>query len=336
MSNNHGLSVHTTDDARPGADTADNRRLQRPVAEEVNNAFNDATSGKYYKHRSGHEGIDFLSYKTEVKAMYGGVVSEVRYDPISYGNLVTIRSCTNPNDGTGFEHSYAHLDSVAVEKGDPIRKGQVIGRSGNTPNVDFHLHVHLRAFGPDGVVIKDENIPARGEDNQKVEGTDLYENSITRVASRIIGCLNFACFLPPDDAGLPAIDGKALDHTGKLLSPRAADAETSMPVYREIFTPSRTTPPNRTLLPEADLNAAANLLGTIESSRLGCYAVLQVLDLGNRSKYFNTRGLTGSIPPELGQLTQLQVLDLGGNSLTGCIPPALVPVCECPSRPRCE
>ena len=24
---NHGLSVHTTNDARPGADTADNRRL---------------------------------------------------------------------------------------------------------------------------------------------------------------------------------------------------------------------------------------------------------------------------------------------------------------------
>ena len=27
---------------------------------------------------------------------------------------------------------------------------------------------------------------------------------------RVKGYMNFACFLPPNDAGLPAIDGKAL------------------------------------------------------------------------------------------------------------------------------
>ena len=59
MSNNHGLSVHTADDARPEAATTDNRRLCRPVDEVVSNTFNDATSGHHYKHPSGHEGIDF-------------------------------------------------------------------------------------------------------------------------------------------------------------------------------------------------------------------------------------------------------------------------------------
>ena len=34
-------------------------------------------------------------------------------------------------------------------------------------------------------------------------------------------------------------------------------------------------------------------------------------------------GLTGSIPPELGNLTNLTHLNLGGNHLTGSIPPEL-------------
>ena len=38
---------------------------------------------------------------------------------------------------------------------------------------------------------------------------------------------------------------------------------------------------------------------------------------------FLTRGLNGSLPPELGQLSSLLQLHLGGNSLTGPIPPEL-------------
>ena len=35
----------------------------------------------------------------------------------------------------------------------------------------------------------------------------------------------------------------------------------------------------------------------------------------------STSGLTGSIPPEIGNLTYLTFLYLGGNELTGSIPP---------------
>ena len=58
-----------------------------------------------------------------------------------------------------------------------------------------------------------------------------------------------------------------------------------------------------------------SLTGTIPPE-LGLLSQLQVLDLGlNR--------LAGSIPSELGQLSQLQVLDLSRSGLTGPIPPEL-------------
>ena len=41
----------------------DNLRLARPVPQTItlNNAFNDATSGRFYGQRSGHEGLDYLT-----------------------------------------------------------------------------------------------------------------------------------------------------------------------------------------------------------------------------------------------------------------------------------
>ncbi|MCY4647934.1 MAG: hypothetical protein OXE73_13795 [Gammaproteobacteria bacterium] len=39
--------------------------------------------------------------------------------------------------------------------------------------------------------------------------------------------------------------------------------------------------------------------------------------------WLNDNNLSGSIPPELGSLSSLHVLDLDENRLTGSIPPAL-------------
>lgn len=158
-STHHGLSVHTGADGEAGAGTADNRRLRRPlpVADDVNyinNAFNDATSGEVYPQRAGHEGLDFYTVPTEVEAMYGGVVVKVvdNWKPssggIGLGNSVTIRSCTDPDVGTGFEHTYAHMQEDAKMPGDPddedfekgivvtpgmtVWKGQKLGTSGGS------------------------------------------------------------------------------------------------------------------------------------------------------------------------------------------------------------
>ncbi|MYC96419.1 MAG: hypothetical protein F4X14_15755 [Caldilineaceae bacterium SB0661_bin_32] len=57
------------------------------------------------------------------------------------------------------------------------------------------------------------------------------------------------------------------------------------------------------------------LVGTLPP-RLGALIHLELLDLSGNE-------LVGSIPPELGNLTSLSTLYLGGNRLTGCVPASL-------------
>jgi len=37
----------------------------------------------------------------------------------------------------------------------------------------------------------------------------------------------------------------------------------------------------------------------------------------------------------LEQLRSLKILWLHGNQFTGCVPPALAPICQCPDLPLC-
>ena len=249
---NHGLSVYTRADNDPGADTADNRRLRRPVDEIVSNTFNDATSGEYYDFFSGHQGIDFAcGAGTDVRAMYGGVVIKVvnqwrqaSPDEQFLGNHVTIRSCTDPANGAGFEHTYAHLQSKAgnLEVGDAVAKGDLIGTSGDTGTNNagnFHLHVHLRAFGENGIVT-DTYVPAK---KGKVR-----DEQITKPYSRIDGCINFACFLPRDAKALaPAISSDSFPSGSghRLLSPRDANAKDK---YVTLFDKTQTLVKNKILV----------------------------------------------------------------------------------------
>ena len=274
IANNHGLTVLTRADADANADTAANQRLRRPVSTDyaLSTTFNDATSGDDYTHAAGHEGLDFLStLNAEVHAMYGGVVIAVtdKYGPTTgapYGNFVTIQSHTNRANNAGFEHTYAHLSMVEVACGDKVDKGALIGRSGNTGGVGFHLHVHLQPFSAGGEVpYPRENEPANGTGGDTLPG----------VATRILGCMNFACFLPADDT-LPAITA-----ADQLLSAR--DPHACIPVFRKI--PVVYSAMLLYTSPAADnssgsITSADNLLGEISGGKLGCYAVLDQEDPG--------------------------------------------------------
>ena len=274
----HGLSVLTNAAAEERLQWPFKDSAGAPAIFSLSNTFNDATSGAVYAHASGHEGIDFAcNVDTPVYAMYGGVVIAVidEYGPTTgapYGNFVTIQSHTNPANNAGFEHTYAHLSTVAVACGDMVDKGDTIGQSGNTGRVPAHLHVHLQPFSAGG------EVPYPREDSPA--GTTDYE-PVTTVATRISGCMNFACFLPADGI-LPAITA-----AGQLLSAR--DANARIPVYAD---------------------PGGSLLGpnVIDGSKLGCYAVTNKETVDDSIWYqiqFADPGPDPVVDPGLGWVSQM-------------------------------
>ena len=254
VANNHGLTVLTRADADADADITDNLRLRRPVAQQVNNCFNDATTGDdTLSFSSGHEGLDFLcGVDTPVRAMYGGTVT-VRTNDF-YGHHVIIRSYTDRANSAGFEHLYGHLNSVAavligVNPKTTVDKGDQIGLSGNSGNATgYHLHVHVKPFDESGAP-NEEFAPDNDPNSQTQQFPPL--------ATRIKGCMNFACFLPAD-GNLPAITADGL-----LLSARDSDAR--IPVFADKLKGYDSSLVYGTASPD--------VLHKISGRHIGCYAV---------------------------------------------------------------
>jgi murein DD-endopeptidase MepM/ murein hydrolase activator NlpD len=76
---------------------------------------------------------------TPVKAAEDGVVAYAGNELKGYGNLVLVRH------SNGYVTAYAHASEILVKRGDPIKRGQVIARSGQTGNVTSpQLHFEIR------------------------------------------------------------------------------------------------------------------------------------------------------------------------------------------------
>ncbi|MGB6919591.1 MAG: M23 family metallopeptidase [Methylovirgula sp.] len=88
----------------------------------------------------GNDGINIaLPEGTSVKAAEAGIVAYAGNDLKGYGNLVLIR---HPN---GFVTAYADNAEIEVKRGDVVRRGQVIAKSGQSGNVASpQLHFELR------------------------------------------------------------------------------------------------------------------------------------------------------------------------------------------------
>jgi murein DD-endopeptidase MepM/ murein hydrolase activator NlpD len=88
----------------------------------------------------GNDGINIaVPEGTAVKAAEGGVVAYAGSELKGYGNLVLIR---HPN---GFVSAYANNGEIDVKRGDTVKRGQVIAKSGQTGNVASpQLHFELR------------------------------------------------------------------------------------------------------------------------------------------------------------------------------------------------
>lgn len=97
-------------------------------------AFGPRTNGQT------NDGINIaLPEGTPVKAAEDGVVAYAGNELKGYGNLVLVRHAD------GYVTAYAHAKELLVKRGDPIKRGQMIARSGQTGNVDApQLHFEIR------------------------------------------------------------------------------------------------------------------------------------------------------------------------------------------------
>lgn len=119
----------------PQASTAGaNHMWPVPAATRVSSEFGPRPGAAARAAKSGqrissnHKGIDLATPSgTPISSASEGKVSKVGNDPNGWGNYVTIKHL----DGTSSR--YAHLRSILVTRGQEVKAGQIIGKSGGGP-----------------------------------------------------------------------------------------------------------------------------------------------------------------------------------------------------------
>jgi murein DD-endopeptidase MepM/ murein hydrolase activator NlpD len=109
-------------------------KFRWPANGRVVMAFGPATNGQQ------NDGINIaVPENTPVKAAEDGIVAYAGNELTGYGNLVLVRH------SNGYVTAYAHAKELLVKRGDPVKRGQVIARSGQSGNVSApQLHFEIR------------------------------------------------------------------------------------------------------------------------------------------------------------------------------------------------
>ncbi len=96
-----------------------------------------------YKIQEFHKGMDFTCpIGTAVHVTGDGVVETVDFNYGGYGNEIIV------NHGFGYRTRYAHLSRFNVKPGQKLKRGDVIGYSGNTgKSTGPHLHYEVLKNG---------------------------------------------------------------------------------------------------------------------------------------------------------------------------------------------
>lgn len=116
--------------------------LDNPLITQYFGNTSFAQSGAYSG--NGHNGIDFrAAIGTPIRAALTGTVQEVNLGAVKncqYGKWILVKH------DNGLSSLYAHLSSIAVNKGDRVSTGSVIGYAGDTgyatgPHLHFTVYV---------------------------------------------------------------------------------------------------------------------------------------------------------------------------------------------------
>jgi murein DD-endopeptidase MepM/ murein hydrolase activator NlpD len=124
---------HTTDEAIP----LSGDKFLWPIEGPLISKFGPKPDGKH------NDGINIaVPVGSEVRASQNGVVAYAGNELRGYGNLILIRH------SDGWMTAYAHNDTLLVEKGEAVRRGQVISWSGKSGRVSRpQAHFEIRRNG---------------------------------------------------------------------------------------------------------------------------------------------------------------------------------------------
>ncbi len=105
-----------------------------PVRGKVITSYGAKTNGK------SNDGINLaVPEGTPIKAAEDGIVAYSGNELKGYGNLVLVRHAN------GYVTAYAHASELLVKRGDTIRRGQIIAKSGQSGEVGSpQLHFEIR------------------------------------------------------------------------------------------------------------------------------------------------------------------------------------------------
>ncbi len=90
-----------------------------------------------------HNGIDLAAEEgTEILAFADGVVDFIGEEKTGYGLYIQL------DHGNGIKTFYAHCSELCAQKGQVVRRGDVIAKVGNTGNsTSSHLHLEVKKDG---------------------------------------------------------------------------------------------------------------------------------------------------------------------------------------------
>jgi len=96
-----------------------------------------------FRVRKFHEGIDISNDRgTPVYATGNGIVESAGRMSAGYGNMIVV------DHGFGYTSLYGHLEKILVAEGRSVKRGDMIGRCGNTGiSTNPHLHYEVRKDG---------------------------------------------------------------------------------------------------------------------------------------------------------------------------------------------
>lgn len=135
-----GTAPSTPAASKPAATAGANFLL--PVQGRIVSEFGPKSGGLH------NDGINIAAPRgTPIRATADGEVAYAGDGLPGFGNLILLRHTD------GWTSAYAHADSMAVKRGDPVTRGATIGTVGNTgsvtePQLHFELRKHDRAVDP--------------------------------------------------------------------------------------------------------------------------------------------------------------------------------------------